>query len=242
VTTDGDLSVPSELAPETVRSLLASPYLVAWATQNHDGGGGDPRIRAYPIGLDLHSRRPFASPRRLLGHLARRAGGRRPPELQAPRVFCDLGLGLHSEERREAVRVLAGCPHVAVPAKRVSQTEIWRLYAGHPFVLSAVGHGLDCHRTWEALMLGSIVITRTSPLDPLFADLPIVIVDDWNAVRDPANLVCWAERYGPLTRPEHLRERLRPAHHLAPLRARLAAAAERVPSAEHENGRASPAI
>lgn len=35
-------------------------------------------------------------------------------------------------------------------------------------------------------MLGSIVITRTSPLDPLFADLPIVIVDDWNAVRDPA--------------------------------------------------------
>ena len=52
--------------------------------------------------------------------------------------------------------------------KRIPQEEIWSLYSHYPFVLSTRGNGLDCHRTWELLLLGSIVITRTSPLDPLF--------------------------------------------------------------------------
>lgn len=227
VTTDGDLSVPSELPREIVDALLASPYLVAWATQNYVGGG-DSRIRHFPIGLDLHHRRPFSSPAGLLALLERLAARRVAPDRQAPRVFCDLGLNIQSEERREAVRVLAGCPHVVMQRKRVSQAAIWRRYAGSPFVVSAIGNGLDCHRTWEALMLGSIVVTRTSPLDPLFADLPIVIVRDWAEVRDPANLARWVRRYAPLTRPEYLQPRLRPAHYLAPLRAALAAAAEPV--------------
>ncbi|ODT13134.1 MAG: hypothetical protein ABS35_38600 [Kaistia sp. SCN 65-12] len=227
VTTDGDLSVPSELPRDVVDALLASPYLVAWATQNYVGGG-DSRIRHFPIGLDLHYRRPFSSPAGLLALLDRLAKRRVAPDRQALRAFCDLGLNIQSEERREAVRVLADCPHVVMQRKRVSQAAIWRRYAGSPFVVSAIGNGLDCHRTWEALILGSIVITRTSPLDPLFAGLPIVIVRDWEEIRDPANLDLWVRSYAPLTRPDYLRERLRPTFHLAPLRAALAAAAEPV--------------
>ncbi|MCX5569717.1 hypothetical protein [Kaistia nematophila] len=222
VTTDGDLSVPSELARETVERLLASPHLVAWATQNYVGGG-DPRIRHFPIGLDLHTRRPFASPRGLLALLEKLARARAALKTQKPHVFCDLGINAHTEERRALLRELAGCPHVVMQRKRVSQAAIWRGYARHPFVLSAIGHGLDCHRTWEALMLGSIVITRTSPLDPLFAGLPVVIVDDWAEVRDPASLARWTKLHAPLARPEVLRDRLRPAEYLAPLRAALRA-------------------
>jgi hypothetical protein len=228
VTTDGDVSVPTQLRRETVERLLASPFLVAWATQNYVGEG-DPRIRHFPIGLDLHTRRPFASPRSLLALLEERARRRPAPDTQPPRAFCDLGLNLQSEERREVMRVLDDCPHVVMQRKRVSQAAIWRRYTQYPFVLSAIGHGLDCHRTWEALMLGSIVITRTSPLDPLFAGLPIVIVQDWAEIRDPANLVRWARRYAPMTRTADLRARLRPAAYLAPLREALAAAAEAEP-------------
>ena len=39
---------------------------------------------------------------------------------------------------------------------------------------------MDCHRTWEALLLGSIPIVKTSTLDPLFEDLPVLIVNDWS--------------------------------------------------------------
>ena len=50
------------------------------------------------------------------------------------------------------------------------------------FVLSPRGHGLDCFRTWEALLMGSFPIVGTSPLDPLFEQLPVVVVNDWKEV------------------------------------------------------------
>jgi hypothetical protein len=91
---------------------------------------------------------------------------------------------MSSEERWRALAALRGCDHVDFLLKRVPQEEIWRLYSRYPFVLSARGNGLDCHRTWELLLLGSIVITRTSPLDSLFEGLPVAIVNDWTAVRE----------------------------------------------------------
>jgi hypothetical protein len=52
------------------------------------------------------------------------------------------------------------------------------------FVLSPRGNGIDCHRTWEALLMGAIPIVRTSTLDPLFDDLPVLIVEDWNTITE----------------------------------------------------------
>ena len=54
--------------------------------------------------------------------------------------------------------------------------------SSHQFVLSPKGHGLDCHRTWETLLMGSFPIVETSPLDPLYQDLPVVIIHDWKEV------------------------------------------------------------
>jgi len=50
------------------------------------------------------------------------------------------------------------------------------------FVLSPEGNGIDCHRTWEAMLLGSFPIVTTSEIDCLFEDLPIVIINDWTEV------------------------------------------------------------
>jgi hypothetical protein len=50
------------------------------------------------------------------------------------------------------------------------------------FVLSPRGNGLDCHRTWEALIMGSIPIVKSSPIDALYIDLPVIIINDWNEV------------------------------------------------------------
>lgn len=48
------------------------------------------------------------------------------------------------------------------------------------FVVSPHGNGLDCHRTWEALLVGSFPIVKISTLDPLYQDLPVLIVKDWS--------------------------------------------------------------
>ncbi|MEX0940417.1 MAG: hypothetical protein WDZ41_03585 [Candidatus Babeliales bacterium] len=52
------------------------------------------------------------------------------------------------------------------------------------FILSPAGNGLDCHRTWEALLMGAIPILKTSMLDELLLDLPILIIKDWHEVTE----------------------------------------------------------
>ena len=41
---------------------------------------------------------------------------------------------------------------------------------------------MDCHRTWEALVLGCVPIVKRNAVEGLFADLPVLIVDDWGEV------------------------------------------------------------
>lgn len=50
------------------------------------------------------------------------------------------------------------------------------------FILSPPGSGPDCHRHWEALLMGAIPIIKHSPLDPLFEGLPVLLVNDWDEV------------------------------------------------------------
>ena len=45
--------------------------------------------------------------------------------------------------------------------------------------LLLLGVGLDCYRTYEALYLGSYPIVKTSTLDPIFKNLPVLIVNEW---------------------------------------------------------------
>lgn len=225
ITTDGDAAVPSQLETRTVSALLESPFLTAWHTQNHDGFA-HPKLFPFPIGLDLHAPRPEGGPR-ALANIIHKIRDQRPPASSQPlRVFCDVNLSLNSDERIQAVRQLTGCKHVDFLDGKIPQQELWMRYASHPFVLSVAGNGLDCHRTWEALYLGAIVIVKRSSLDPIFDGLPVAVVDDWVEVRDESRLAEWRERYTPLTDGQRIRERLHPEIWLAPLRAALAGVAD----------------
>jgi hypothetical protein len=219
VTTDGDASVPSNLAKDTAERLLASPFLVSWYTQNCDGD--HPRLKPFPIGLDLHTLRSFSTPgqlARLLEAIRRRQDA---PERRPLRIFCDLNLSRGPRGRRDLVDALKGCPHVDFLGKRLSQRSIWERYAQYPLVLSTAGSGLDCHRTWELLYLGCIVVTKTSPLDPLYEGLPVIIVDDWHQVRDPEMMERWVGQVAHLTDRDYLWQRLRPQSYLEPIRQEL---------------------
>jgi hypothetical protein len=72
----------------------------------------------------------------------------------------------------------------------VNRYDTWGAYTQHVFVASPRGNGLDTIRTWEALMLGCIVIVRRIPgggegacvLEELYRDLPVVIIDHWFSI------------------------------------------------------------
>jgi hypothetical protein len=49
----------------------------------------------------------------------------------------------------------------------------------HKFVVSPQGNGIDTHRTWEPLYMGSIPIEKRNLNNRFYTDLPICFVDDW---------------------------------------------------------------
>ncbi len=52
----------------------------------------------------------------------------------------------------------------------------------HKFVLSPEGNGIDTHRTWECLYMGTIPIEKRNINNQFYTDLPICFVDDWKQV------------------------------------------------------------
>jgi hypothetical protein len=58
----------------------------------------------------------------------------------------------------------------------------WTNQSKYAFVISPHGGGFDCHRLWEALALGCIAIVKTSGIDRLYDDLPVLIVKEWSDI------------------------------------------------------------
>ena len=64
----------------------------------------------------------------------------------------------------------------------VTRLTTWNRQLKFAFVICPHGGGLDCHRNWEALCLGCIPIVKTSAIDSLYKDLPVLIIDDWKNI------------------------------------------------------------
>jgi hypothetical protein len=54
----------------------------------------------------------------------------------------------------------------------------------YKFSICPPGNGIDTHRAWESLMMGTIPIMMHTPIDNLFDDLPVVFIDDWNIITE----------------------------------------------------------
>jgi hypothetical protein len=64
----------------------------------------------------------------------------------------------------------------------IPQADFYAELAAHDYILSPAGAGPDCHRTWEALALGTIPIVRRSVYTAVLGDLPALQVDGWGEV------------------------------------------------------------
>jgi hypothetical protein len=218
VTGDSASSVPSELGPEAL-TILDCPKISHWFTQNYDGSGPTDRISPIPLGIDFHtlSQGPIwgeatSSPAEQGALLLSLRKGLRPLASRIPEVYVDFGwqagLGLFHyrrlhplrgarfrEPRPAAARKLRRNPLVHFQTSRLSRSEMWRTRGEYAFVVSPHGMGLDCHRTWEALSLGHIVLVPSSSLDPLYEDLPVGVLGSWRDI-NPDNLRKWLSRHG----------------------------------------------
>ena len=213
VTTDGDKSVPSELKDSTFKTIINSEKIKIWFTQNYDGTCKNEKLKPYPIGLDLHTNRKFFGlplkflPQNPIEKINKLIKIREKNIKKEMKIFSDVHNSTysnrHNNERKRIKDLLFDCSHVDFLSNKVSENKIWEKYSSYEFVFSTHGNGLDCHRTWEIIFLGGIVITKKSSLDKLFENLPVVIVEDWDECLDYQNLVKWKKLKKPLTSKEN---------------------------------------
>ena len=128
------------------------------------------------------------------------------------RVHADFHFNKHARppmgEGRDAVEsTLRANPLIDFQAEKIPRLDLWREKTSYAFVVSPHGNGLDCHRTWESLALGNIVIVKRSPLDPLYGGRPVVIVNHWSEITQEA-LAQWQGEHARTFSEPSFRERL----------------------------------
>jgi len=199
---DADTTVPQDV--RGWEDITECPNVVRWFAQNagfkhittRTGMG---KLHYLPIGLDLHSLYvrasavqhwgPAASPMEQTSQLNSIAAGAALFSQRAPRVYCNFHLNqpksaFFFSDRAEAEKALVqkGSEVAYLQSTLHTRADTWREQSAYAFVASPHGVGLDCHRTWEALALGSVPVVKTGPLDSLYEGLPVLIVDSWESV------------------------------------------------------------
>ncbi len=161
------------------QKLLYDPKLSAWFCRNivfsyhpklfQIPMGQTDRYFGYhwlPVLEDLSGQRPFEKIHLLYMNFL-------------PREFGD---------RKKIVRLFENKPYCFTrtwsdqPYSSITKGEYYKELAASEFVLSPFGLESDCVRTWETLILGSIPIVEHTFLDPLFEDLPVLVVHDWEEI------------------------------------------------------------
>lgn len=181
------------------KTFIDHPLLIKWFSANLEGGFINEKLKPIPLGIDYHTdmfkqgKSPYSQEQKLKSIMSSI-----PPLEQRPlTVLCTFQFNNSStrfrkvlgEDRRDIYEKIKNNPVMVFPQK-MPREKVYEEHGKHSFVLSPHGMGLDCHRTWEALLLGCIPIVRTSPLDHLYHDLPVVIVKDWGEI-DRDSLLKW---------------------------------------------------
>jgi len=121
-------------------------------------------------------------------HFSKRGSGGERGNGSSPKVYINFQFNLNGNGCFERLLAFNSIPKDVrnIERRRVNRYETWGAYTQNVFVASPRGNGLDTIRTWEALMLGCIVIVRRLPdapvIEELYADLPVVIVDRWSDI------------------------------------------------------------
>ncbi len=225
VINDGDAAFPSSYRKLfDVDALINDPRVICIFSQNADNISHK-KIHGIPIGIDFHtlahsqycacfreSQQSTEEQERVLEQVLANLP---PTHLRINKAFVDFHLsnrGVFDGESRQSIfnQIYPTGLIDAAPA-RMPRHLLWQIKGQYAFSISPRGIGLDCHRTWEDLVLGCIVIVKTSPLDSLYKGLPVVIIKDWSEITE-SNLNKWLIQYGDAFTNPSYREQLTHAY------------------------------
>ena len=153
---------------------LNDKKIIAWFVSNPDVPY-HPKLFPIPIGL--------ANRRWIFGNLTNLLHAfenyRIPWENRTIKFYVNVGMQGTKKERIAAFERTKNISGAVIVKSQKSSDAYYNDLGNSKFVFSPPGNGLDCHRTWEALLLGAVPVVRSSGLDPLFLGIPAIIVPTW---------------------------------------------------------------
>jgi hypothetical protein len=192
VSGDSDLCCPVELftSQPIFEKFMESNKLIHWFSQNlvisH------PKMTAIPIGLDYHTMKTpstwgeVLTPHMQENILIQIKKNSLPFYERIPKIYSNFHFSTKNKYGKDRIDAISKIPanFIYYEPVHVHRNISWENQSNYSFVASPHGNGLDCHRTWEALCLGNIVIVKRSPLDILYIDLPVLIVNEWSDITE----------------------------------------------------------
>ena len=160
---------------DAYRKYLNDSRLLQWYASN-------PYIQDHrklsPIPIGLANRRWNAG--NLTKIFAAIKQHRKPWGTRTTLLYVNFAVENNAKERGAAVSQAKKFQNVQIIKSKIT-LETYLEQIGHAkFVLSPPGNGLDCHRTWEAILMGATPVVLSSMLDPLFDRASAVIINHWS--------------------------------------------------------------
>ena len=170
ITHNGDVNV----------NINVPDNVLIWWTQNV--ASEDPRMQSIPIGLE--NDRWFKEVKKKEKMLAKMQEPHN--ELTGNLVYMNFNVGTNTAKRLQPYRTFKDKSWVTVNMGCNGQRfdEYLDGIYNHKFVICPEGNGMDTHRTWECLYMGSIPIEKINTNNKFYADLPICFVEDWEQVTE----------------------------------------------------------
>jgi hypothetical protein len=189
VSGDCDETIPDEiLTSNDFNKLLSDQRLIHWFCQNMTIDHY--KITRMPIGLDYHTLTtiplwgPISSCEHQEKMLLMIKNKSVPFWNRNIKCYANFHFTMNTKlgyDRKDAFKKI-NKDLVYYEENKVTRLITWNKQKDYAFVICPHGGGLDCHRNWEALCLGCIPIVKTSSLDNLYKDLPVLIVKDWEII------------------------------------------------------------
>jgi hypothetical protein len=191
VTGDNDETCPDDVfkTNDEFLNFIESDNITHWFAQNCVAK--HPKITQIPIGLDYHTMAaqnhhwgPQTSPIEQEKILLDVKNSSKPFWEREIKAHSNFHFFMGTKYGYDRIDAKNNLPEELIyyEPKQNPRLETWINQSKYAYVISPLGNGMDCHRTWEALCLGCIPIVKTSDLDQLYEDLPVLIVKEWSNV------------------------------------------------------------
>jgi len=212
ITADCDDS--SSSYAEEIKQILNHHSLVKMYCINNDISLSHPKLETIPIGIDYHtdffnqfrnvfdfvfgaaSGDPRKTPKRQETELLGIKSILPHPFERPPLAYTSATLSMNDsakytkhnfkglrKELKDRKKEFEGI--ITYQDKRISKVETWIRHGDFLFIVSPPGAGLDCFRTWEAIILGNIPILLKTPHfteTSLFDELPVVFIENYSEI------------------------------------------------------------